>query len=233
MSLRPTPQQAQLNPLSGLVASKSKWEKLAHFSLGLIFPPRCIGCDRVDYGWCPDCQEALKQQDIIPQTQKTSQGLAIVSTARHAGLLMQAIHAFKYHDVPDLYTTLSHRLAVCLQRWNITPDFIIPVPLHPHRERTRGYNQSALLTAGVSQLTGIPYQLDLLTRTIATTPQVGLNQHDRVNNLTGAFHAEPIDGLSLLLIDDVTTTGTTLTHCARTLKQAGASRIYGLTVTCT
>jgi ComF family protein len=232
LSLRPTPQQAQLTPLSGLVASKSRWQRWVTSSLDLLFPPRCVGCERIDYNWCPDCQQSLKQLAIAPQLRRVSADLKLVSTETHHGLLATAIHAFKYQQTPELYMILSERLSQCLHRWNITPDVIVPVPLHEKRHHERGYNQSALLVAGLSELTGIPYQLDLLHRITDTQPQVGLDQYQRMSNVNNAFHAEPVNNLTILLVDDVTTTGATLNQCALTLKRAGASQTYGLTVTC-
>lgn len=233
LSLRSTSQQAQLKTLTGLVASKSKWQKWINTSLDLLFPPRCVGCDRVDFNWCPDCQETLQQYAIEPQTKQLAQQFKVVSTGKHAGLLAQSIHAFKYQNSPHLYRPLSERLAACRGQWGIVPDLLVPVPLHPKREQERGYNQSALLVAGVSQLTGIPYRVNLLKRHVATKAQVGLSQEERLLNMKAVFSAESVNDLKILLIDDVTTTGATLYQCALTLKQAGASQIYGLTVTST
>ncbi len=231
MSLRSTPQQAQLKTLSGLVASKPKWQQWIASSLDLIFPPRCAGCDRVDYTWCPDCQQALKRSALEPRLQRTSENLKIVSTGEHRGLLAQAIHVFKYQNTPELYAILSQRLYQCLRKWDIQPDLLIPVPLHAKRQHERGYNQAALLTAGLSKRAGVPYHLDLLQRVIDTPSQVGLSEQERSRNVQNAFHAENVSGLTIMLIDDVMTTGATLNQCALCLKQAGASQIYGLTVT--
>jgi ComF family protein len=106
----------------------------------------------------------------------------------------------------------------------------MPVPLHHHKERVRGYNQSALLSRELSRLTGWPIQTGLV-RIKETQPQVGLSAEERQRNVAEAFAWEggEIDA-PVLLVDDVCTTGATLSQCAATLKSAGAAQVYALTV---
>jgi ComF family protein len=106
----------------------------------------------------------------------------------------------------------------------------VPVPLHLSRERERGYNQSALLAKELSRLTGIPLATDLLRRTIDTAPQVTMDDYEqRRSNIAGAFECigDP-SGLNVLLVDDVITTGSTMSACAAPLKSQGAARVWGL-----
>jgi ComF family protein len=113
-------------------------------------------------------------------------------------------------------------------------DLIVPVPLHPNRERERGYNQSALLAKELSRLTGIPLATDLLRRTIDTAPQVSMDDYEqRRRNIEGAFECiGDLSGmkvlLKVLLVDDVITTGSTMSACAAPLKSKGAARVWGL-----
>jgi len=121
-------------------------------------------------------------------------------------------------------------------------DTIIPVPLHTHRLKERGYNQSELLAAIVADETMIPMVTVAVERTRLTRSQVGLSATERRRNLVDAFIAHPdldafiahpdlVTGKSILLIDDVYTTGATLGACAQALFDAGALSVYGLTVT--
>lgn len=113
-------------------------------------------------------------------------------------------------------------------------DMLIPVPLHKSRLRKRRFNQATLLARGVSQLSNIPYHTEILMRNKNTPSQGGQTFLGRRQNVTGAFNVRQkykpnIKGKHITLIDDVYTTGSTLTACARTLKRAGAARVDALT----
>ena len=119
--------------------------------------------------------------------------------------------------------------------WGLeSPDIVLPVPLHPKRLKERGFNQSGLLAKEFSRMQGLPVSFDLLIRKNWTEPQTRLNRKERLENVKGAFSlcdASAVRGRRVLLIDDVFTTGTTLSECAKTLKKAGASEVHVLTVT--
>lgn len=107
-------------------------------------------------------------------------------------------------------------------------DVLGPVPLHRARLRERGYNQAERLAAAISTSTGIPV-VEVVARTRLTETQVGLNGPERQANVAGAFTARGrLDGRSIVLIDDVVTTGATLVECARACRAAGASSVRAL-----
>lgn len=117
----------------------------------------------------------------------------------------------------------------------VKSDLLIPVPLHPWRLLRRRYNQAAELARALSELTGIPTLPDGLLRIRATPPQQGLSRKARRSNIRGAFaihekRRAQIEGLTLLLIDDVLTTGATVEECARILYAAGAQEVHVLTL---
>jgi ComF family protein len=110
-------------------------------------------------------------------------------------------------------------------------DVIVPVPLHAARQRERGFNQASLLADLLSAQTSIPSR-PLLERIRYTTTQTALDRSQRMENLHNAFRLRKkadVRGLRVLLIDDVLTTGSTLSECARVLKRAGANSVYAAT----
>ncbi len=146
-----------------------------------------------------------------------------------------AIRAFKYQRWDTLVDLLGPKLAAAAaKREDLRAyDAVVPVPLHWRRSWWRGFNQAALLAEHVARVPGAPPLEALLRRTRYTTPQSRLKGRERERNLTGAFAVRPgamIAGRTLLLIDDVSTTGTTLKECARTLRRAGAAEVDALTL---
>jgi ComF family protein len=110
---------------------------------------------------------------------------------------------------------------------------LVPAVLHPRRRRWRGFDQAVLLTARLAELWDLPMLL-AIERVRFTTPQVNLEPEQRRRQMTGAFRPRPgveVEGLVVAVVDDVWTTGATLEACASALRQAGAQRVYGLTVT--
>ena len=127
---------------------------------------------------------------------------------------------------------LSKHLISLLQKYNWPIDIILAVPLSSERLKTRGYNQSALLALPVSLYCKIPFKSKAIWRTRDTMSQVGLSPSERRLNVAGAFQADPdvLNNKTVLIIDDVTTTGATINACAKALSDAGAEFVYGLTL---
>jgi ComF family protein len=110
-------------------------------------------------------------------------------------------------------------------------DLIVPVPLHPARKRERGFNQAELLGLELQSASGIRCH-SVLQRTRYTTTQTQFDRSERIENLRGAFRLRrrsDVRGLRMLLVDDVLTTGSTLSECASVLKKAGAASVYAAT----
>jgi ComF family protein len=137
-----------------------------------------------------------------------------------------AVHALKYNDVRAISSILGTLLSESLIGLRRTPDVIVPVPLHPGRMKERGFNQAEALSNHVGELLGVPVDSGILGRRLNIPHQARLGLESRERNVLDAFEARPLaDGMHIMLIDDVTTTGSTLDECARTLKAAGAARI--------
>jgi len=151
--------------------------------------------------------------------------------------LVEAIRRFKYHCQMALWRPLGEIMLAAVNDPESSLDIkavdvICAVPLHESRERERGFNQSELLAEVVAEATGKPLKR-LLIRTRPTLPQVDLPARSRAANVRGAFAAdlhEVIDGQAVLLIDDLFTTGATMTECARTLRRVGAAEVLVLTL---
>lgn len=109
---------------------------------------------------------------------------------------------------------------------------IIPVPLHPKRERWRGFNQSELLAKAVSKYLNIPISTDKLIRTKHKKAQAKIAKHNRINNIKGCFKwtGKNLKGKNIIIIDDIITTGATINEIAKVLKQNGAGDVWGLAV---
>lgn len=218
--------------------------------LRVAAPARCICCGAFDTWLCAQCASALPRPDTqsCPVCRTPSHGGTLciachatdapdalfVAYQRHP-VLRTAIHTFKYGFIPGLHVPLGDILADALADGTLPlPDIVTSVPLHPRRERWRGFNQSALLARRIPGRLAphlhIPLYGRVLARTRYTAPQVGQSSRDaRIANLTDAFAVtDPslVAGKTVLVIDDVATTGTTLAQCARALRTAGARRVY-------
>jgi len=226
-----TLQNQEARSSSGLFVSKFNIRKLFNSALDLIFPPMCHGCGRVDTYWCDGCLEDLQNVPIQVRNYNPEILTELCATYRHIGKVQQAIHALKYYNAPRLAKPLGNRLVEVLKTKNWTFDTIIPVPLFPDRLQKRGYNQAYLLSQQVEQAMTITCQPNLLSRFRDTNHQVGLNALERRENVKDAFVVtEDVTGKSILLIDDVVTTGATLDECAIALLDAGAKSVYAITV---
>ncbi len=203
----------------------------------LIDGPQCPRCGHphppTAHAWplCADCRQVEK----IMLDGARSAGF-------HIGPLRQAVLDFKFKDrrslAEPLGAMLARRFTNELARPHKLPfdeiDGIVPVILHPTRHRWRGFDQARLLSDELAKGCGKPVWDGVLERVKNTTPQIELTAQQRAQNMQGAFEARKtwkVDGASLLLIDDVYTTGVTLREAARALKEAGASSVYALTIT--
>ena len=182
---------------------------------------------------CPRCAlpyPAEYENDHYCQTcllEKKPLFTGVTSVGHYDGVLRDAIHRFKYRNNINLDRPLATMLADRLDREHVDCDLVLPVPLHRNKLRQRTYNQSALLARQLSRRINTPALLNLLERTKQTPPQQGLSARDRLQNVKGSFALrERLHGESILLVDDVMTTGATARECARTLLKGGAGSIY-------
>lgn len=152
-------------------------------------------------------------------------------------LASSAVWHLKYRGMRSLAGPMAYLMATRFAKngnraWFNDGPLLVPVPLHPRRLAERGYNQAELLAHELGKLTAMEVAPDALKRVRRTESQVSTSsRHERLENMHGAFSAnlsERIRGRSVILIDDVSTTGATLDDCTRALKEAGATTVTGL-----
>jgi len=222
----------------------------------LFFPRECVHCGILldfrnrDY-LCGRCRELLEPVER-PVCERCGEPLEFAATcpacrenppafgrARSAVLFAGAgrslVLAYKYSANPYLAAACRRLLRAGGERWYAWRDYdlVVPVPLHPRKVRERGFDQSALLAAGLSRATGIPFGKRLLFRVRYTGTQTRLSRKERRENIRGAFALSGdgrIRGAAILLVDDVYTTGATVNECAKNLRQAGATGVDVLTL---
>lgn len=227
-------------------------------ALRLLYPPRCPLCDTLlRPGGSLVCEDCAKKLPWVrePACMKCGKPVGRPETEfcadcagthhvfdrgraafTYGGPLRRSVYRMKFEnrrDYLDFYADAMVRAgAGYLVRWR--PQAIVPIPMHRKKRAARGYNQSELLAEKISRITGIPCEPRLLRCVRYTQSQKKLNRRERMQNLRGSFVAEtPFPPLSsVLLIDDVYTTGSTLDEAARTLRESGVQRIFFL-VLCT
>jgi competence protein ComFC len=157
------------------------------------------------------------------------------AAVQYAGLAKEVIHRFKYGRnewfEPFLAELLIEAAAPDVRLQAV--DLIVPIPLHPRKQRARGFNQAERLAARLSAATAVPFDAKLAERVRDTNPQAHLDREDRIENVKNAFKyvgREKLKGQRLLLVDDVMTTGLTASSCAKELLKNGAGDVRVWTV---
>jgi ComF family protein len=220
--------------------------QLASSLVEVVFPPVCGRCRRLGSLICDDCRGeiGLVRAPLCPRCGRQIEGASPVCPScterplplnqvraplRYAEPTSTLIHQLKYEGYFALAGPLAAYMIAGWPAWEVPVDLIVPIPLHPRRERRRGYNQSALLARHLAGAVGLPVDCAALRRSRHTRPQVELNPRERHENVQGAFSAEPgrVAGRSVLLVDDVFTTGATMSASAEALAAAGATAVSG------
>lgn len=207
---------------------------IAHLSP--VRPPACRKCGKEVLGdyleYCPDCARRPKTFEA---------GLALLNYNDAARRSMAAIKYKNRREYLDFYAdVMGRRFQRAVSHWQA--GLLIPVPVHPSRRRQRGFNQAEELAGRLGRIWGIPMEANLLVRSKKTAPQRNLNPSERLQNLQDAFQisdfptkrhiAYPKLPETVILVDDIYTTGSTMEACSRTLKAAGVKQVY-FVVICT
>lgn len=213
--------------------------QIGNFLLNAVFPQFCVQCGRLGTLLCSACYADIEFYRFSVKLDLETSYLTSVSAATYyEGPIQALIKALKYQSVIAAAATCARLMAYGATAPDC--DLVVPVPLHPRRQRERGFNQAAQIARELARLNGLPYQ-DLLIRRRYLLPQAQVADRAlRLTRLQNSFMLSP--GLAntapslltpatrVLLIDDVCTTGSTLNECARVLKLAGAPEVHAMTV---
>lgn len=224
--------------------------------LDILFPKTCIGCNKFGSYFCGNCTSEIKQTELVcPFCERASLGGVVHSVCKrkygldglwslgiYQGTLRKAIQKLKYKWVSEMTKDL---VDITLAYWAKNSPIILDeikkdqgktwivtsVPLYPSRQKWRGFNQSELLAKLFAEKLGLRYEV-VLKRIRNTKPQMKLHAHERKQNIKNAFSLTSNYQLasSILLIDDVWTTGSTLKECCYILKRGGAKKVWALTI---
>lgn len=227
--------------------------------LNIIYPPKCMFCRRlmggsdkelicescsgamriIDGLVCEKCGAPLKEGVICASCRSAAhefdKGFSVL---RYDEFVKDAIYRFKYGGRTNYAKPFGDLMAAQMDRYGyLSADFLIPVPLHKKRQKKRGYNQAELLADVLSLHSKIPVRPDILLRIKETAPQSKLNFTARRRNLNGAFalseasqNGACLKDKTVMLIDDIFTTGSTVDECSRILKMNGAEKVLVFTV---
>jgi competence protein ComFC len=222
--------------------------QIAWAGLDWLYPPQCGGCGKLYTRWCQKCQSQVhllqgfvceicgKRLDApgrCPECRISPPPFtALRSWAVYSGPVRKAIHSLKYKGDISLGESLSRSLIELLDRLGWSFDLLTPVPISLARKKMRGYNQASILALPLALGCEVNYQPRALVKVQNTPSQVGLTAVQRSENVRQAFQACPkiVRGKTVLVVDDVTTSGATMHACAEALLRAGAQQVYGLTL---
>lgn len=225
--------------------------------LELFYPSHCAGCGEALFEKSRLCSRCWRRLDLLPEHRcqicshplysatadsancencsgRKLHFMAGISLFRYQGLLRELLSQFKYAGDQSLKKVMGEIMSRTLQDQRLdglTFEAVIPVPLHPHREREREFNQARLLAEEIAGRSPFPMK-DLLCRIKPTLTQVHSDRQKRIENLKGAFALKKKQALcgNYLLVDDVLTTGSTLDACAKVLRDAGADGVWAVTI---
>lgn len=219
----------------------------------LFFPPHCIFCDRITgftskYHICEKCEREITPlmgsrcricmrktrgnfgTDLCAQCRSNPPSYDRLRACYDYDTVSASILRLKFSKRCDHAGTMGMLMANLIEEGSA--DYIIPVPISRERLRERGYNQSELIAKEISRITQIPLRTDILAKVLDNKPQSSLKYSERTKNVKNAYSAlRPADtkGKRIILIDDVSTTRSTISECAKTLKSAGAASVECVT----
>lgn len=215
----------------------------------MLFPPVCGGCGKAGFRWCPDCQRRVprivepfcekcgipvrktglcEKCQINPPVYRMMRSWAVFDSP-----IQNALHTLKYRrNITGFGDPLASQMSEFVRSLNWNIDMLIAVPLSRKRMQERGYNQVDLVARPLAYELGLVYAPSALKKVRDTRSQVGLNAHQRQENVAEAYQADPsvVKRKSILVMDDVSTTGSTIAACAEALLSAEAKEVYAITI---
>lgn len=233
----------------GLQLSFPNLREMCEGFLHLLFPEICVACGQdlpvTGSCFCLKCQLALAPSDMYMQRDNEftdrfwgrlplEGGAALYHFTRKSPV-QRALHQLKYHNKPDIGIKIGRAFGIKLRNSEIfrSVDGIIPVPLHPRKERIRGYNQSAMFAQGIAEMLEVPVWNTALVRNKFTSSQTRKKRIERFQNVDQVFAVPKpalLEGRHLLLVDDVLTTGATLEICGLALLEVPGAKLSMATI---
>ncbi len=245
-------------PLSFFSALSQQLTDCIQHGINIIYPPRCLRCHIIISqigALCPDCWQSITfntpphcalcsqpfpydagENALCATCIATPPAYARIHTVFHYNDNSKAlIHTLKYSDgtytIPTFAAWMQRAGDASLRQ----ADLITAVPLHKRRLLTRYFNQAALLAKEIGRLCQLPVYPELMLRTRHTPPQAGLSSRERIRNVRGVFKLHPryatlVKDKHIIVVDDVMTTGATISACTQILRKAGATKVTILTL---
>jgi len=212
--------------------------KVKNFLLNLFYPKYCFLCQREGTYLCQDCLSTLEISGFHQKFSTENLSDLYFATSYQKPLIKNLIQSFKYKPfVKELTDNLSSLIIEHFQLLEKPPDFadfiLIPVPMEKKKLKWRGFNQAEEIGKELSKFFRITLLNNVLAKIKETPAQVDLSEEERKENIRNAFSIKnggQILGRKILLVDDIYTTGSTLTECAKVLKEAGAKEIIGIVI---
>lgn len=217
---------------------------LADDFLSLLFPRVCYGCGnhlvRNEKVICTECQVLIPRTDyhLIPgnPVEQLFWGRCFIDKAtaysfyNRGSRIRKLIHALKYNGMQEIGSALGEILGSSLRASDFLNgiDLIVPVPLHPSKERKRGFNQALVISEGIASVTGLQICCDALVRDVKTQTQTRRSRYERWTNVEGIFLATKpgmLENKNILIIDDVITTGSTIESCVNELNRIDGVKV--------
>ena len=205
-----------------------------NFVLSMFFPSRCPYCKKIIHHGMTECEDCFKELYGIPKKTVTHAGISCMAPFAYQAKVRDSLIDFKFNG--NSFNAGSYAKAIChaIEYCNITDkfDIITFVPISKKRKNERGFDQSELTAEYVGELLGKKVKT-LLKKTRQNKNQHDLNLHERTQNVKGVYTAlntECIEHQNILLIDDIATTGNTLSECCRILKENGAGHVICMTI---
>lgn len=224
--------------------------RIWHFFLDFVFPIECLGCGKEKEWFCSQCagKIIIADHNLCFVCKKPSERGRVCFLCAKEFPLKRVLYFFDYNDLlprkaihlakysfvhellPKLGKLAGPYLQSAIEDCEIDPRALIfvPVPLHPRRERMRGFNQAKIIAQEWATFLNAQYA-ELLERKRYTVAQVNLDEQDRMRNIQAAFEVinkQAVQGQYVVLVDDVATTGSTLAECGRALSLAGAQEVW-------
>ena len=202
--------------------------------LDLLYPPRCPFCRKLLQGSgetiCPSCSRRFENLPTGGYRREVSHTECVVAPFPYEGTVRESLHRYKFGGVTAYARTYAEFIGKCIDENQISCDIITWVPLSRKRLRKRGYDQARLIAEDLAKRLDLPCR-KLLEKQVDTKPQSGTGSAaNRRANAAGVYACpdpDAVRGKRILLVDDIVTTGSTLSECAKMLKAAGAAVIYG------